>query len=137
MIERLRLALLLSGFVGLVFASPPPAVARVDDENFFTHLHTEKAMANVTITPARAGPVEIMVQLETVDEAPLSATAVSVTLTGPQAGMVTLKSAAERTSDDQWRALLSLPSSGRWNMSLVIKLSENDEVTIASPILIR
>src|SRR6266404_5527463 len=123
MIERLRFALLLSGFVGLVFASALPVGARVDDENFFTHLHTEKAMANVTITPARAGPVEIMVQLQTVDEAPLSATAVSVTLTSPQADMVTLKTAAEHTSDDQWRALLSLPSSGRWHMSLVIKLS--------------
>jgi copper transport protein len=34
----------------------PPARALVKGESFFTHLHTEKAMANVTIAPARAGP---------------------------------------------------------------------------------
>jgi hypothetical protein len=34
-----------------------PVHAQSDDESFFTHLHTEKAMANVTILPGRAGPV--------------------------------------------------------------------------------
>jgi len=32
---------------------------------------------------------------------------------------------------------VSLPSAGRWSMDLQIKLAENDEVTIAAPILIR
>jgi hypothetical protein len=48
-------------------------LAAQDDENFFTHLHTEMAMANVTVSPGRAGPVEIAIQLETTDELPLVA----------------------------------------------------------------
>ena len=51
-----------------------------DEESFFTHLHAEKAMANVTISPDRAGPVEIAIQLENADELPLTAKAVTVTL---------------------------------------------------------
>jgi hypothetical protein len=46
------------------FVLAPAAIAG-DDDNFFTHLHTEKAMANVTVSPGHAGPVEITVQLET------------------------------------------------------------------------
>ena len=50
------------------------------DDSFFTHLHAVKAMANVTVSPGRAGPVEIAIQLENADELPLAADAVSVTL---------------------------------------------------------
>ena len=52
------------------------APAAAADDNFFTHLHTDKAMANVTVSPARKGPVEIAIQLETVEEKPLAAKAV-------------------------------------------------------------
>jgi hypothetical protein len=41
-----------------------------DDKNFFTHIHAEKAMANVTVSPRRVGPVEGTIQLETTDELP-------------------------------------------------------------------
>jgi copper transport protein len=57
------------------------------DDSFFTHLHTEKAMANVTILPDRVGPVEITIQLETADKEPLTAAAVSVTLTNMESGV--------------------------------------------------
>jgi hypothetical protein len=53
--------------------------ARAEEDSFFTHLHAEKAMANVTVA-GRAGPVEIEIQLEDANEAPLTADAVSVTL---------------------------------------------------------
>jgi hypothetical protein len=59
-------------------------VAAPDDDNFFTHLHTDKAMANVTVSPGRSGPVDIAIQLETVDETPMKAKGVSVTLADTQ-----------------------------------------------------
>jgi hypothetical protein len=51
--------------------------------------------------------------------------------------MVPLVAVAEHTSDDQWRATLSVPSAGRWGMGLGIKLSESDKVDVESAILIR
>src|SRR5206468_2416737 len=50
-----------------------PAAA-VDDPNepFFTHFCDKKAMANITVSPGRAGPVEIDIQLEDGDERPLT-----------------------------------------------------------------
>jgi hypothetical protein len=106
-------------------------------ENFFTHLHTDKAMANVTVTPDRSGPVEITIQLETVDELPLVAMAVSVTLSDPRSGAGLPTIQAARTGDDQWRVTTSLPSSGRWTLALGISISDTDKVNIESPIVIR
>jgi hypothetical protein len=122
--------------VGLSFlAAGSPASASEDD--FFTHLHTEKAMANVTVSPGRAGPVEITIQLETTDELPLTAKAVSVTLSNVQTGIGLQTVQAARSSDDQWHVRTSMPLSGRWTLALGITISDTDKVSIESPIVIR
>jgi copper(I)-binding protein len=117
--------------------SPSRVVAQADDDNFFTHLHTEKAMANVTVSPGRSGPLAVTIQLETTDERALTAMAVLVTLTNPQKGEPPIVAAAQHTSDDQWRATMSVPFGGRWQLGLNIKLSEADQVDVESPILLR
>jgi hypothetical protein len=94
-------------------------------------------MANVTVTPDRSGPVEITIQLETVDELPLVAKAVSVTLSDARSGAGLPTIQAVRAGDDQWHVTTSLPSSGRWTLSLGISISDTDKVDIESPIVIR
>ena len=113
-----------------------PALAAGDDENFFTHLHTEKAMANVTVSPGRAGPVEISIQLATVDELPLTAKAVSVTLTDMQSGKKRETIQAARTSEDRWQVRVSMLPAGRWMLGLGISISDSDRISVEAPILI-
>ena len=84
---ELFLACMILAVVALWRFTPPPARALVEGESFFTHLYTEKAMANVTIAPARAGPLNITIEPETTDERPLDAMEVSVTLSNPEAGI--------------------------------------------------
>jgi copper(I)-binding protein len=108
-----------------------------DDESFFTHLHAEKAMANVTISPDRAGPVEIAIQLENADELPLAAKAVSVTLGNSESGIAPVTADAERVGHDQWRVRMSAPVAGRWSLGLGITITASDIVNVVSPILIR
>jgi copper(I)-binding protein len=107
------------------------------DESFFTHLHAEKAMANVTVSPGRAGLVEIEIQLENADEQPLTAKAVSVTLGNSEKGFEPVTTDAEQISNDQWRARMSAPVSGRWSLGLGITISASDKINVVSPILIR
>ena len=126
-VHRLALGILASSLV-----AAPAAAA---DDSFFTHLHTEKAMANVTVSPARAGPVEITIQLETMDEKPLTAKAVSVTLS--IAGAKPASVAAERRSDDTWLARLSVPKAGQWTIGLGIAISDTDKVSVEAPIVIK
>lgn len=119
-----------------ITAAPAPAASEAD-ESFFTHLHAEKAMANVTVSPGRAGPVEIAIQLEDANELPLAASSVSVTLGNIEHGVAPVTANAERVGHDQWRVTMSAPLSGRWSLGLDIHITPSDAVNVVSPILLR
>ena len=85
----------------------------------------------------RAGPVDITIQLETVEELPLTAKAVSVTLSNQQLGIGRQTLQATHTDDDQWHVKTSMLVSERWTLGLGISISDADKVEIESPILIR
>jgi copper transport protein len=121
------------GFAGIAAVH----AAEASDDSFFTRLHTARAMANVTILPGRVGPVDISIQLETADEAPLSASAVSVTLTDEASGVAPQTAQAVRTADDQWLVRMSAPRAGRWMLGLGITLPDLERVDVESPVLIR
>jgi nitrogen fixation protein FixH len=110
--------------------------ASAADEDFFTHIHTDRAMANVTVSPGRSGPVDISIQLETVDETPLSAKSVLITLSDPNSGRKLSTVMASRSTDDDWHAKASLDP-GKWMLALNIALSDADSVEVESPILIK
>jgi copper transport protein len=135
MMQRaLAVGILLAGLSGMMMERSAGAVS---DDSFFTHLHTEKAMANVTVSPARVGPVELTIQLETVEELPLTAKAVSVTLTDMQSGRALQRVVAARQDDAQWLAKVSVPTAGRWMLALGIAITESDKVDIEAPIVIK
>ena len=112
-------------------AVPAPA-----DDDFFIHLHDQRAMANVTISAVHNGAVGISIQLVTVDELPLKAESVSVTLGNPDKGVAPITTQAQRTADDQWSVKMAASEAGRWNLGLGITLAPANIVNIASPILI-
>jgi|SRR5712675_218119 hypothetical protein len=126
----------------LVLMAALPLVAKAGpnlnppDESFFTHLHDQRAMANVTISAVHAGAVEISIQLETVEELPLKAESVSVTLGNPDKGVAPVTTQAQRTADDQWSVKMAASEAGRWNLGLGITLAPANTVNIAAPILI-
>ena len=134
---RRTITALVLGAAGLLSAAATPVAAATDDDSFFTHLHTGKAMANVTVSPGRAGPVEIAIQLETTDEAPLTAKAVSVTLVDTQTGRKLTPVEATRDGEDGWRVKVAQLTPGRWMLGLGIAISEADHVNVESPILIK
>jgi hypothetical protein len=104
-------------------------------DDFFIHLHAEKAMANVTVFPGRAGPVAITIQLETPDERPLAA--VAVTLSRPDINVAPATAQAQRTQDGRWRATMTVPAAGRWTLGLGIQITDSDKISIEAPILIK
>jgi copper transport protein len=134
---ELVLVVVILGVVGLWRFTPPPRALASADDDFFTHLHTEKAMANVTISPGHAGPVAITIQLETSDERPLAAAAVSVTLSNPEIGIEPAVVQARRLNDGQWRATMAAPVAGRWTLTLGILISDFDKISVEAPILIK
>jgi copper(I)-binding protein len=119
---------------------PAASVATVDDphEPFFAHFCNPKAMANITVSPGRAGPVAIAIQLEDGDERPLTtAVGVSVTLSNPEQGVAPVKAVARHAGGDNWIVEMDAGQPGRWSLALAIDLSATDRVDIEAPILIR
>jgi copper(I)-binding protein len=114
-------------------SSAPVASA---EEPFFTHICGTRVMANVTISPGRSGPVEVLVQLEDADEKPLAVDALSVTLSNPDKTIGPVTAMAERVTADSWRVRLTAAASGKRSLSLGIDLAKDDRVDIAAPILI-
>jgi hypothetical protein len=93
-------------------------------------------MANVTISAVHDGAVVISIQLETVEELPLKAEGVAVTLGNPDTGVAPVTAQAQRTADDQWTVKMPASNAGRWNLGLGITLAPAAIVGIESPILI-
>jgi copper transport protein len=135
-IAVLALAVGILGVVALWRLTPSDRLGQGGDE-FFTHIHTDKAMANVTVFPGHAGPVTITVQLETPDERPLTATALTVTLSKPEAGAVPVVTQALLLDDGRWRARMTAATAGIWTLALGIRIANSDSISVAAPILIK
>ena len=131
--------------VGEIGAKGPPSVAAPEasiarsasgSDSFFTHIHDPRVMANVTLSPGRSGPVEVVVQLEDPQENALAVDGLSVSLSSPDHRIVLSAAAAERIATDTWRAHLFVSEAGRWDLTLRIAMTPKDRIEIRAPILV-
>jgi hypothetical protein len=113
-----------------------PATKPAADKPFFTHLGGTQVMADVTITPGRHGPVEILVKLEDGDEKPLSVDALSATLSSSEKNVSTVAAKAERVSSDTWKVRTTAATEGKWSLSLGIDMKPGERIDMAAPMLI-
>lgn len=105
-------------------------------DSFFTHIHDPRVMANVTLSPAKSGPVEVVVQLEDLQENTLAVDGLSVSLSSPDNRIVLSAVAAERIATDTWRAQMFVSEAGRWNLTLRIAITPKERIEITAPILV-
>jgi hypothetical protein len=135
--RRTHLTALAPAVLCAVLVALRAGPVRAGGDDFFTHLHTEKAMANITVSPGRAGPVDITIQLETMDEKPLSAKAVSVTLSDMQTGRRLAPVQATRSGEADWHVRTPALTAGNWMLGLGISITDADRVDVESPIPIK
>jgi copper transport protein len=135
-VAELVLVVGIFGIVGLWRFTPPPRALMVTTEPIFTHLHTGQMMADITVSPGRAGPISIAIQLRTPDEQVLAAKGVSVTLSSPDNGIEPSTAEAQSLGEGQWRVSTAAPVAGRWTFALDILISDFDQLHAEAPILI-
>ncbi len=112
----------------LVPANAPAAVASAP-ARLHVHIHGEKAMADVVLTPGRHGRSALMVVPMTMEFAALDARAVSVSFA--QSGAPTVETAVARTPEGPWAAPdIALPRGGRWTVTLSIILATGETVVL-------
>jgi copper transport protein len=115
----------------------PPPRALVEGEPAFVHIHTEQAMADVTATPGRAGPVTITVHLQRGDFGPLAAKEVTVRLSSKALGLEPLVRPARDDGNGTWTAAgFVLPRGGIWTVEVEVLIDDFDKVSLDAPIVI-
>jgi copper transport protein len=112
------------------FTPPPRSLAAAIAPSAMAHLHSEKAMALVTITPGQAGPVTVSVTLAAADGAALVAKEVTLTFTNAPAGIEPIRRGAI-LADGTWRSEgMTLPVSGQWTVRVAALITDFDQITV-------
>lgn len=120
------------------FTPPPRALAIAAAQPASVHIHTLKAMADLSITPGHAGTVAAAIVIMTGDFGPLDAKEVTLVLSKPDSGIEPLKRPATKPGDGSWRVdNLVIPVPGRWTARVDILVSDFEIVKIEAPIDIR
>ncbi len=120
------------------FTPPPRALAEAAAAPVSIHIHTAKAMADLTVTPGHAGKVTASIVIMTGDFGPLDAKGVTLVLSNPAAGIEAIRREAQKPGDGTWRVDdLTLPIPGRWTARLDILVSDFELVKLEDTIEIR
>lgn len=118
------------------FTPPPRALAVAAAQPASLHIHTPEAMADLVVTPGRAGPVAIEISLMDGAFGPLPARDVRIALSNPGAGIAAIDRPAERGVDGVWRGAANLPVPGRWSVELEILVSDFEMLRLSGTIVI-
>lgn len=136
---ELAVLVAILGIVALWRFTPPPrAMAMVRAQPASVHIHTLPAMADVTVTPGRAGPVIVTVVLMDGEFGPLLARELTLSFSNPAAGIEPIERPARLGPDGIWRTeAFSLPVPGRWHVELEILISDFEMRRIGDAIVLR
>lgn len=136
--ETMIVLLIFGVAAGWRFTPPPRALALAAAQPASIHIHTSKAMADVTVSPGHVGPVSVSIVVMTGDFGPLDAKELTLVLSNPASGIEPLKRPATKGQDGVWRVDgLVLPLAGRWTVRLDILVSDFDMVKLEEAIDIR
>ena len=111
--------------------TPPPRALIEPAAPLYAHIHTDRAMADIRLTPGRPGPVEIALGFQTGDFAELVPREVEVVFAQTAAGIEPIRLTALQGGDGLWHAgPVTLPVPGGWEVTLRLLVTEFERVTL-------
>lgn len=135
---ELLLVLVIFGVVaGWRFTPPPRVLAELEARPALTHIHTDAAMADISVTPGRTGQSMMRIWLTDGDFAPIAPRAVTVALSSAALGIERLKRPATLGTDGYWQAPLSLPAGGTWTVEIDVRIDDFTLVKLTGEIELR
>jgi copper transport protein len=128
----LECALVLAIFAvvaGWRFTPPPRTI--VPETPLAIHIHTDKAMFQVLVSPGKAGIDDFVLQLMTGEATPLTAKEVTLTLSLPERGIEPMERSAELGPDGNWHVRrVELPFAGRWHVRIDALVTDFEKITL-------
>jgi len=117
------------------FTPPPRAQALAPALPLTAHIHTDRVMADLTLTPGRTGANDLAVVLQTGQFTPFTAREVTITLAQPDAGMAPIERKATLDPKDIWRvADLPLVVPGPWQVTIEILVTDFEQLSLEDTI---
>jgi len=136
--ETLIVLLVLGVASAWRFTPPPRAIAAAAALPAETHIHSGKAMADLTLSPGRTGAVSVSAIIMTGDFGPLDAKEVTFAFSNPAAGIEAFERRALKPGDGTWRADdVVLPLPGRWTVRVDILINDFEMTSIEGEVAIR
>jgi len=109
----------------------PPPRDLVPGTPLGLHIHGERAMFQVLVSPGRAGLDNFLLQLMNADGTRLQAAEATLTLALPAAGIGPIERKAARAADGDWHVRdVPLPLPGRWHLRIDALVSDFDQITL-------
>jgi copper transport protein len=122
---------ILAVVAGWRFTPPPRLLVNAQTKPLAIHIHTEKAMFQVLISPAIVGADSFVLQLMTGDGSPLPAKEATLTLSLPARGVEPMVRAAQLGADGYWHVSNAvLPVAGRWHMRIEALVTDFEKVAL-------
>lgn len=110
--------------------TPPPRTI-VPETPLAIHIHTDKAMFQVLVSPGKAGIDDFVLQLMTGEATPLAAKETTLTLSLPERGIEPMERNAELEPDGYWHVRkVELPFAGRWHVRIDALVTDFEKVTL-------
>ncbi|MDP1583861.1 MAG: CopD family protein [Bradyrhizobium sp.] len=116
---------------GWRFTPPPRALAAAAVPPLAIHIHTEKAMFQVLVSPGKVGIDHFVLQLMNGDGTPLPAKEASLTLSLPARGIEPFERKAVLGSDGYWSVRdVAIPFAGRWHLRIDALVTDFERITL-------
>lgn len=110
--------------------TPPPRTI-VPETPLAIHIHTERAMFQILVSPGKAGIDDFVLQLMTGEGAVLEAKEVTLTLSLPERGIEPMERNASLGPDSYWHVRkVELPFAGRWHVRIDALVSDFEKITL-------
>lgn len=128
----LECALVLSIFAvvaGWRFTPPPRTI--LPETPLALHIHSDKAMFQVLVSPGTVGTDDFVLQLMTGEGTPLAAKEATLTLSLPERGIEPMELEATRGADGYWHVRkVALPFAGRWHLRIDALVTDFEKITL-------
>lgn len=109
----------------------PPPRSLIPDAPLAVHIHTEKAMFQVLVSPGRVGSNDFLLQLMTGDGTLLQAKEATLTLSLPDRGIAGLERTGILGGDHFWHVdKVPLPVAGRWHVRIDALVTDFQKITL-------
>lgn len=129
LLENLVALAILAVVAGWRFTPPPRTM--IPETPLAIHIHGDKAMFQVLVSPGKAGIDDFVLQLMTGEGTPLAAKEATLTLSLPERGIEPMERKGSLGPDGYWHVRkVELPFAGRWHVRIDALVTDFEQITL-------